>query len=488
MAGPTASDTRFRVSERQARELFEQFGTPLYVLDEASLRTRIQRFREAVRHASPNALVAYASKANPSFAVLAICAQEGCHIDVASEGELRAALSAGVPAHRCHLHGNNKSDNELRLAFEVGVGQIVVDNLREIERIAELRSVFGAARTADSEKPREALPVGNVCPDLLLRLAPGVDPITHKKISTGQDDTKFGFNIADGAAEGAVRLCMGLGLPLVGFHAHVGSQLLDPEAQRASAEALARFAVDMKLRQDFEARVLNVGGGLGARYTDDQHPMEIEAYVSLVTNAVLEVLDESGLIGNGFGPTLVHEPGRALVAESGVTLYSVGNVKRVPIGNGKIRKYVAVDGGLADNPRPALYAAKYSVERVAESQRAPDEDGAKSDRLSSEFSVEDDSPVLFDMYTICGRHCETDTLFEDVLMPLGLRSGDLLQVLCTGAYNSSMASNYNLYPRPATVLIRESGEYELIQRRDDFESMFQREILPHDLVSEGTQL
>jgi diaminopimelate decarboxylase len=423
-------DSRVRLSEAQANELATRFGTPLYVIDEQHFRERIRRYRAAFEAASPGAEISYASKANSTLALVKIAYQEGCSIDVASEGELRAALLAGAPASACHLHGNNKQLAELQFALDQGIGQIMVDNHEEIATLARL-----GAKAA-----------------LILRLAPGVDPHTHAKISTGQADTKFGFNIGDGAAEKAVKACLDAGLHLTGFHCHVGSQLLDPGAQRSGGEALGGFAVEMKQKYGFEAKLLNVGGGLGVRYTATDDPMPVEDYCRLVCEAVRE-----SLAGSGLNPKLAQEPGRSLVCESGVTLYRVGVLKEVPTKEGR-RTYVSVDGGLSDNPRPVMYESKYTVERVG--------------RHST------DKPV-----TISGKHCETDKLFPDMMMPADLKPGDLIQVLCTGAYNSAMASNYNRYPRPATALIRSDGRLELVQTRETWEQMFERESIPSDLKS-----
>jgi len=291
-------------------------------------------------------------------------------------------------------------------------------------------------------------------PRLILRLAPGVDPVTHHKISTGQADTKFGFNISDGAAERAVVRCLEAGLPLYGFHCHVGSQLLDPEAQRTGGELIADFAVAMRTRHGYSAEYLNVGGGLGVRYLGSMEPTPVREYCRLVVEAA-----QAALRGSGIEPILGQEPGRSLVSESGVTLYTVGVIKPVPAPGRGTRTYAAVDGGLSDNPRPALYDAKYEVERVL-----PQPAGEAA------------------TFTVSGKHCETDMLFEDVELPADLKPGDVLQVLCTGAYNSSMASNYNRYPRPATALIRTDGSVDLIQRREDWDEMLAREVMPEGLV------
>jgi diaminopimelate decarboxylase len=425
---------RFGVDHATARGLTEAFGTPLYVLDEVTLRARIRAYRQAFQDAYAESEIAYASKANSTLAVLAIAASEGCRIDVASEGELCAARSAGVPADNCHFHGNNKSHDELAAALGQGIGQIVIDNFGEIEALSAVWPPKSATK-------------------LLLRLAPGVDPITHALISTGQADTKFGFSIADGSAERAVLRCLGLGLPLVGFHCHVGSQLLDPEAQRMGGEALARFAVEMKRRHGFSASYLNVGGGLGARYTDEDRPMDVESYCRLIVKTITDAL-----AGSGLGPTLAQEPGRSLVAEAGVTLYRVGVVKPT-----SARTYVCVDGGLSDNPRPALYGARYDI------------------ALASRASNAELAPVR-----VVGRHCESDPLIDRALLPADVREGDVVQIFATGAYNASMSSNYNRYSRPATVLIRADGRHCLVQRRETFDEMLAREIVPSDLLGKDS--
>jgi len=436
MTAAPLQDTRFRLSEAQARELAETYGTPLYVVNEPHFRQRIRTYYEGFRAHARNGELSFATKANSTVALIKIAYQEGCSIDVASEGEFRAALMAGVPASACHLHGNNKQPDEIQFALEKGIGMIVLDNFEEIETVSRLQTQFQTK--------------------YVIRLAPGVDPITHHKISTGQADTKFGFNIVDGSGEKATVRCLELKLPLIGYHCHVGSQLLDPEAQISGGELLAKFAVEMKGKHGFETVYLNVGGGLGVRYTDSDIPMSHGEYCREIVAAI-----DGALAGSDLHPKLAQEPGRALVGESGVTLYRVGSVKIVPAKEVGTRTYVAVDGGLSDNPRPTMYGSKYTVERVS-----PDPEGQETTAT----------------FTVSGKHCETDRLFADVELPADLKAGDLLQVLCTGAYNSSMASNYNRYPRPATALIRPNGDHSLIQRRDTFDEMLAREIVPEGLA------
>lgn len=440
MTSEAAVESRLILGDDTARSLVAQFGTPLYVIDESHLRARAKRYLAAFSAVAPRSQVAYASKANSTLAVLAILKSEGCLIDAASEGELRAAISAGASPDRIHLHGNAKTRAEIEYAVSVGVGQIVVDNFAEIDALKDF-----ATRIKE----------------VSLRLAPGVDPKTNEKISTGQADTKFGFNIGDGSAENSVQACLGAGLPLVGFHCHVGSQLLDPGAQIAGAELIAQFAAQMSVKNGFEARSLNFGGGMGIRYEDSYQEIDVEDFCRQVVMAA-----RRGLEGTRLDPVFVQEPGRWLVGESCVTLYSVNNVKDVPIREGK-RRYVSVDGGLSDNPRPALYGSKYPVRHVpgggARVILSPVEGGAQNTRVS-------------------GKHCETDTLFDGIDLPKDVQSGDLLQILCTGAYNSAMASNYNRYPRPATVLVRPNGQFALIQERETWDDLFRRERIPEDLA------
>lgn len=422
------TDRRFRVTETQADQIAEKFGTPAYVVDETHFRERIRAYRRAFEAVAPKCQLCFAGKANSVSALLKIAWQEGCVIDAASEGELRAAMLAGIPTRDCHLHGNNKSDAELAFAAQQGIGEIVVDNFAEIESLVRL---------------------GITSVNLVLRLAPGVDPKTHAKISTGQADTKFGFNIADGSAEKALLRCLELKLPVIGVHCHVGSQILDASAQEAGGATIAEFVVRMWKSHGWIAKEVNVGGGRGIHYVGHSSPITIEDYNKLVVNAIMEHLSELPE-----QPKLLQEPGRSLIGESGVTLYRVGVIKEVPASDGR-RTYVCVDGGLSDNPRPAMYGSLYTVES---------------------FRKGDGQPV-----TVSGKHCETDTLFPDISLPKNLQEGDLIQVLCTGAYNASMASNYNRLPRPVHILIRSDGSFNEIQRRESFDQILSREVIPEGL-------
>ncbi|MBL8047802.1 MAG: diaminopimelate decarboxylase [Chthonomonas sp.] len=426
MSTSATMDGLFELTELQGDSLAAAFGTPLYVVDERTFRERIREYIAAFRSAWPNCQLTYASKANSALAVLAIAAQEGCTIDVASEGEFRAALAAGIPAGKCQLHGNNKSSQLLRFAIEQGVREIIVDNQRELELIVEL---------------------GGACPELLLRLSPAVNPLTDPKISTGHRESKFGFSIGDDAAQNAVAFCHSAGLPLAGFHCHVGSQLLEPSAQIQAARTVAEFALRMARDQGFSARVLNIGGGRGIQYRPGEVPIPINEYCAAIAEAVRDALS-----GSALDPVLVQEPGRALIGPAGVTLYRIGTRKRQAS-----TEYLIVDGGLSDNPRPVMYGGTNMVRPVTSKSGRPQQ------------------------FVIAGSHCETDTLFTDVELPNDLGPGDLIQVLGTGAYNASMASNYNRFPRPATVLLREDGSVALIQSRETWEQVLSREVVPHDL-------
>ncbi|MFM9871971.1 MAG: diaminopimelate decarboxylase [Fimbriimonadaceae bacterium] len=426
------ADPRWCPDPELVRHLRKTFGTPLYVIDETSFRRHIRDYLKAFRKFDPRCELTFASKANSVLGILKIAYQEGCLIDVASEGELRAALAAGVPADKCHLHGNNKSQREIGFAVEVGIGQIVADNFEELEVLAELGQGV----------------------EVILRLAPGVLPITNEKISTGQQDTKFGFSVLDGAAEVGVKFCLDHQIDLVGFHCHVGSQLLNPEAQIAAGKRLASFAKAMHLKYGLVSKIINVGGGRAVRYTNEQ-PIPLEKYCEELVAGV-----RSELTGSGLEPIIVQEPGRALVAESGVTIYRVGVIKNVGRTDGSFRRYIVVDGGMAENPRPALYGAQYEVVGIASDGRELEESSAA---------------------TVSGWHCEVDLLFDNVFLPNDLKVGDFIVALTTGAYSSSMASNYNRFPRPQTVLIRETGEAELLQRKETFDEMMAREVMPEDL-------
>jgi diaminopimelate decarboxylase len=408
--------------------LAAEFGTPLYVMDEAALRQKCRDYRSAFGKRYPKVAISYASKAFICAGICKVIQQEGLNLDVASGGELYTALHAGFPTRRITVHGNNKSVEELRMALDARVGHIVIDNFYEIDLLTEL--------SRGLKEPQE----------VLLRVAPGIDPHTHKRISTGQVDTKFGFNAGNGAVMTAISRVREIpGLRLKGIHCHVGSQLLDTECHEASVAVMVDLLAQVKQQFGFELDELNIGGGLGIRYLKGHQPPTLDEFADVVIGTIQRKLDEAGLAY----PTLLQEPGRSLVGEAGTTLYTVGSVKEIP----GVRTYLAVDGGLSDNPRPALYDARYEV-LVANKADQPHED----------------------LVTVSGKHCETDLLFPDVRLA-DPQPGDLLAVQSTGAYNFVMASNYNRFRRPAVVLVNE-GRAELLVRRESYDDLIARDVIP----------
>jgi diaminopimelate decarboxylase len=407
---------RLEVGGCDTIELAREFGTPAYVVAQDDLRARARAFVEAGRDAGHDDFhVAFASKAFPCTAVLAVFAQEGLWCDVASGGELHLALHAGFPPDRIVLHGNAKSEAELRMALRHRVGLIVVDNFDEIQRLQALLADGAAA-------DRGGQPV-------LLRVTPGVQGDTHAKISTGQADSKFGFSI-DEAPDALARLASTAGLVVRGVHVHIGSQLLELEPFRAAARELAQLG-------RFE--VWNLGGGLGVRYNRGQSPPPtIEQYVE----AIVQAAHANGL---GREQRLLIEPGRALTANAAVTLYTVESVRR------NVSRWVAVDGGMSDNIRPMLYDA------IIEAHVADRFDGATE-------------------CAVAGKHCESgDVLVREALLD-DPRPGDVIVTPATGAYGYAMASNYNGVPRPPVIFCRD-GDARVVVRRESFEDLTTRDVL-----------
>jgi diaminopimelate decarboxylase len=389
----------------RASALAGEFGTPLVVYCEETIRARARAYREA----APTALVAYGSKAFPNVAVERLLAEEGAGADVATLGELELALAAGVPAERLVVHGNNKSDAFLARAAEVGCAYVVLDAPDEPERAAA-----AGVRT------------------VLLRVTPGIAVDTHEAIATGHHGSKFGLTPEQAIA--AVARARGLGLEVAGLHIHLGSQILDTVAPKMLLDWLAGFVAVCRTELAWAPEVIDLGGGLGIRYTEDETAPSIADWVGDLEERISRDFAAHGLPQ----PRLILEPGRSLVGEAGVTLYRIGSVKEPAEGP----PWVAVDGGLSDNPRPLYYAARYEA-LVA--NRA----GDPTDRS----------------YAVCGHHCESgDILIRRVALAAPVR-GDLLAIPATGAYTLSMASNYNATPRPAAVLVA-GGEARLIRRRE----------------------
>jgi diaminopimelate decarboxylase len=414
---------RLELGGCDAIELAREFGTPAYVVAEDDLRSRARSFMQAGRDAAHNDFhVVFASKAFPCTAVLGLLAREGLWCDVASGGELHLALTAGFSPERIVVHGNAKSEGELRMALRHRVGLIVIDNFDEIDRLERLLLEGSAGEASGSDAVLGGQPV-------LVRVAPGVRGETHEKISTGQADSKFGFAMAQ-ADEALARVERVEGLALRGLHAHIGSQLLDLESFRRAAAELARLG-------DFP--VWNLGGGLGVRYTERQPPPPtIEEYVGAVLAAAHD---------HGIGPDrrLLIEPGRALSANAGVTLYTVESVKR------NVSRWVAVDGGMSDNLRPMLYGAAYEA-------HVADRFGGASECV------------------LVGKHCESgDVIVSDARLE-DPKAGDVIVTPVTGAYGYSMANNYNGVPRPPVIFCRD-GDARVVARRESFDDLTARDVV-----------
>jgi len=417
-----------------AVELGERFGTPLYVVDERLIRQNCRDYLNGFRARYAKTDIAFAGKAFLTAAICSIMEQEGLCLDVASAGEIHTALKADFPMERLYFHGNYKSDAELRMALDKGVGRIVVDNTREMELLNSLAVETG----------RKA--------DILLRLTPGIDPHTHRLIRTGQVDTKFGLNVKDGSAMSAVRRALELpGIGLRGIHCHIGSQLLDTQAHTAAVQVMVEFARQVLDETGLAVEEINTGGGLGIRYVKGQQPPTIDQFAADVTGTFIRSLEEFGL---SHQPKLVQEPGRSIVGTAGTTLYTAGPIKRVPITEEPgYRIYVAVDGGMSDNPRPLLYDAVYTALVASKADREPSQ-----------------------VVTISGKHCEADTLIQNARIA-EVEPGDILAVLCTGAYNYSMASNYNRLPRLAAVLVAD-GKADVIVEREALDDLVRHDVIP----------
>jgi diaminopimelate decarboxylase len=399
-----------------AANLAARFGTPLYVMDEARMRANCRAYAEALRAHAPGASkVLFASKALCTIATCQIAHEEGLGVDVVSIGEIYTALQAKVPADALVFHGSNKTPEEIAYGLEVGVGRFVVDNDYELAVLDRL------AR----ERGRRA--------DVQLRVTPGIEPHTHKAIQTGGVDSKFGFGMLGPSAEQAVRLALSLpGVRVRGLHSHIGSQILEVDPFLLAARALIAFAAEMR-PAGFVLEELNLGGGLGIRYLPEHDPPVKDDYIRQLMTAVKESLARHNMPA----PTIMIEPGRSIVGDAGVTLYTAGAMKPIP----GVRTYLSVDGGMYENPRPALYQARYGAVVATRAGEAP------SHRMS-----------------IAGRCCESgDVLIWDADMP-EVREGDLIAIFATGAYNYSMASNYNRYPRPALVFARDGGAQIAVER------------------------
>lgn len=416
------------VAGLDACELVREYGSPLYVLDEDVIRRNCRTYADAMReHFGEGAMPLYASKALSFKGIYPIVESEGLGVDVVSPGEIFTALAAGFPAAKMFFHGTNKTDDDIVYGVESGVGHFVVDNLNELEVLQRVCEECGVVQK------------------VLLRLTCGLDPHTLEAINTGRVDSQFGVPIDTGQADGFVAAALGCpNLSVEGFHSHVGSQIFESDSFIRQAEILAGFAAKMRDEHGLEVRALNIGGGFGVRYTEADPIISIPERIAEVAAALRTACERHGLPQ----PVVYMEPGRSIVADAGTTLYTTGGVKEVA----GYRNYVTVDGGMTDNPRFALYKAAYTVVNASRA----------------------DDPAEYEC-TVAGRCCESgDRVAEDVSIAKPER-GDVIAVLTTGAYNYSMASNYNRVPRPAMVMVS-GGESRLVVARETFEDLIAREV------------
>ena len=405
--------------------LAEKFGTPLYVIDEQTIRQKCREYNLAFQKRYPNTSFIYASKALSTLSVIKIVAEEGFGFDVSSGGELFTALKAGAKPETIYFHSNNKTTEEIEEAIDASIGIFVIDNFEELDEVSTL------AIKHDTRV------------QILVRLNPGVEAHTHEFIQTGKIDSKFGFPQND-IPKLIEKIKAAKGVVFTGIHAHIGSQVFEADSFAKETEVLIELAIQFK-KAGLDVEEINIGGGFGISYLDSDDPPSMDTFAEKITEAIINKGKAAGLDN----PKLVLEPGRSIVGEAGITLYRVGSVKEIP----GIRKYVAVDGGMADNPRPILYDAKY---KVLVAHKAHEEEKEK--------------------VTVVGRFCESgDILFKDIELPK-VKRGDLIVSFCTGAYNYSMASNYNRVPRPAMVLVN-NGKAKVIVKRESYKDLVRNDIL-----------
>ncbi len=410
-------------------ELVSEYGTPLYVLDEDEIRRNCRLYTESVkRFYDGNGMILYASKALCTKALCKIIADENMGLDVVSGGELYTAYQSGFPMDKVYFHGNNKTKDELELALTYGIGRIVVDNEEELKLIEELCASKGKTVS------------------ILFRIKPGIDAHTHDFIMTGQIDSKFGVALKTGEAMELMRKATALShVNVVGVHCHIGSQIFDLPPFCEAAEVMMNFIADVKTELGLSISELNLGGGFGICYTPEDDPISYDKYMEAVSQVVKNTAKSRGIKL----PRILMEPGRSIVASAGITLYNVGSVKKIPA----VRNYLSVDGGMADNPRYILYEAKYDFLLANKATDAKTE-----------------------LYTIAGKCCESgDLLGKDVALPPA-QKGDVLAVLATGAYNYSMASNYNRIPRPPIVMTS-GGKSRIIVKRESYEDILKNDCL-----------
>lgn len=422
------ADNHLVIGSNDAVALAKEYGTPLYVLDEDLIRENCRIYKNAVdKYYGGRGLVLYANKALCTLFTCRIAAEEGLGLDVVSGGELYTAIKAGFPMERVCFHGNNKTAEELEMAVENNVGHVIVDNVYELELLDTI-----AAKRGRVQK-------------IMFRIKPGIDAHTHSFIQTGQIDSKFGVALENGEAFEIVEKAMKMSnVRVTGVHCHIGSQIFDIDPFLKAAEVMMEFVGDLKDKLGLEIDELNLGGGYGIMYTEADDPIEYDKYLEHVAEVVKATAQKRGVKL----PFIYMEPGRSIVASAGVTLYTVGGVKDIK----NVRKYVSVDGGMGDNPRYIMYGSEYTAVMADNAGAEPCE-----------------------KVTIAGKCCESgDILIKDIMMP-EIHVGDTLAVLATGAYNYSMASNYNRIPRPAIVAVS-GGKSKVVVKRESYEDLLRNDL------------
>lgn len=409
-------------------ELAKEFGTPLYLLDTDRVREKCRLYISSLKkHFGENVLPLYASKALSFVGIYRILKEENMGIDVVSGGEFFSALKAGYPAEKVYFHGNNKTDSELKFAIDNGIGCIVVDNLFELEVIDEHCKKLGKKQK------------------ILLRISPGIDPHTFKAVVTGSVDSKFGLAIETGQAEEAtVEILKKENVELFGFHCHIGSQIFDSIPFYDAAKIMTKFIADIQHKYGFVTKELNLGGGIGVRYVESQPDIDIEAIIGEISEHVKATCDEAGIVM----PKILLEPGRSIVADAGMTLYTSGGLKEIT----GYKKYLPIDGGMADNPRFALYQSEYTVYNASR--------------------INDKTDTVCD---VVGKCCESGDIIQENVSIATPQKGDIIAVCTTGAYNYSMASNYNRIPRPPIVGISNKTA-KILVKRESYEDLTVNEL------------
>ena len=407
--------------------LADKYGTPLYILDEDHVRAKCREYKKAFeKHFPSGSLPFFASKALSYVGIYRIIADEGLGTDIVSPGELYTAIKAGFPINNSCFHGNNKTDDDIEYGIRAGVGYFVVDGADELNSVDKIARELGKVQ------------------NILLRITPGIDPHTFAAVNTGRIDSKFGSSTDTGAAEKIVTEALKLkNVRLCGYHCHIGSQIFESEPFCRAARIMTEFSAQIKQKYGFEADIINLGGGFGVRYYEGQTEPDIDAFISEISDVIKGVCDKNGMKF----PVIFMEPGRSIVGAAGVTVYTVGSVKTIP----GFRTYVSVDGGMPDNPRYALYSSRYTA-LIANKANEP----------------------CVDEYTVAGRCCESGDLIGEKMPLQRAERGDKLAVLVTGAYNYSMASNYNRIPKAPIVTVS-GGADKLAVRRQTYEDLTRNE-------------